>query len=83
MRGGGSAGRGARLDRQGLRIAAPGLRDEPEGAAGLRHVGDRALQAPAGRRVPRIPAAHRDRQAAALQAAGAGEVNEGLVAQAA
>ena len=39
------------------------------GAAGPREGDDRAVQVPARGRVPQQPAAHRDRQAAALQAA--------------
>src|SRR6185436_9016893 len=75
----GSAGRGPWEHRQGLRRPAPRRRARPgagRGAAGLRESGDRALQIPAGHRVHRQHAAHRNRQASAVQVTAEGAVSE-------
>ncbi|CAA9436388.1 MAG: Acyl-coenzyme A synthetases/AMP-(fatty) acid ligases, partial [uncultured Ramlibacter sp.] len=66
------AGRGARHDRQGLLRAqarARARRSDDAPAAGPRQIDDRTLQVPARDRVREQPAAHRNRQAPALQAA--------------
>ena len=51
-----------------LTDTSPGSRREGAPAAGLRQGADRAVQVPAGRRVPRRAPADGDRQAAAVQA---------------
>ena len=70
------ARRGARADRHGVRRAEAGSRGRcgnDDDAAGLRQAGNRAIQVSARDTLRREPATHRDRQAAALQAARGGE----------
>src|SRR5688572_6936876 len=72
MRGGRSPRRRARHDRKGLCGAEGGRPRRGEGATGLRQGAHCPIQVSACGRVPGVAAAHRIRQAAALQAAPAG-----------